>query len=244
MGIKTFWPVLDQQCVGEAISIPVWANSHYRKHGRSLRIAVDEANWRFNSISDAEVDKIRQKCPPANPREKRTLERERALSLLGLNVQLVFVFDGPNKPSKNSRNGRKVDESRVSFLKLTLDNLGIPYHTAPGEAEAECAKLQQLGVVDAVWTDDSDAFMFGAKTIIRFHRDQKGNKSLDKAMRYSAERIESHAGLDRSKITMFAFLVGCDYGTSKGLPECGEILALQLTRQQALPADNVSTAKG
>lgn len=27
--------------------------------------------------------------------------------------------------------------------------MGVPYHESTGEAEAECARLQQLGVVDA-----------------------------------------------------------------------------------------------
>jgi Holliday junction resolvase YEN1 len=31
-----------------------------------------------------------------------------------------------------------------------MEHLGIPWHKAPGEAEAECAEVQKLGVVDAV----------------------------------------------------------------------------------------------
>jgi hypothetical protein len=37
---------------------------------------------------------------------------------------------------------------------------------APGEAEAELAQLNKLGIVDAILTDDSDALVFGAKTVI------------------------------------------------------------------------------
>jgi hypothetical protein len=38
---------------------------------------------------------------------------------------------------------------------------------APGEAEAELAKLNSLGIVDAVLTEDSDALVFGANCVIR-----------------------------------------------------------------------------
>jgi 5'-3' exonuclease len=38
---------------------------------------------------------------------------------------------------------------------------------APGEAEAELAYLNRVGILDAVLTDDVDAFLFGAVTIIR-----------------------------------------------------------------------------
>lgn len=40
------------------------------------------------------------------------------------------------------------------------------YFQAPGEAEAELAKMNDIGVVDAVLTNDGDAFVFGARTII------------------------------------------------------------------------------
>ena len=38
---------------------------------------------------------------------------------------------------------------------------------ALGEAEAELAYLNRAGVIDAIMTDDADAYLFGAKTIIR-----------------------------------------------------------------------------
>ena len=48
---------------------------------------------------------------------------------------------------------------------LTL--FGVPYLIAPQEAEAQCAWMNAEGLVDAVITEDSDAFLFGANTIYR-----------------------------------------------------------------------------
>lgn len=38
---------------------------------------------------------------------------------------------------------------------------------APGEAEAELAYLNSVGIIDAVLSDDVDCFLFGAKMVIR-----------------------------------------------------------------------------
>lgn len=42
-----------------------------------------------------------------------------------------------------------------------------PIPQAPGEAEAELAYLNRVGIIDAVYTDDVDTFLFGAKMIVR-----------------------------------------------------------------------------
>lgn len=41
------------------------------------------------------------------------------------------------------------------------------FSKAPGEAEAELAYLNRIGVINAIISDDVDAFLFGAKTIFR-----------------------------------------------------------------------------
>ena len=80
-----------------------YAAQHFRKHGRPLRIAVDEACWRFTNLTPEQVEKIRDGEPAANPVEKTILWR--ILRLMKLNVQLLFVYDGPSKPWKSGRGG-------------------------------------------------------------------------------------------------------------------------------------------
>ena len=38
---------------------------------------------------------------------------------------------------------------------------------ALGEAEAELAYLNNVGIIDAIMTDDVDTLLFGARTVIR-----------------------------------------------------------------------------
>lgn len=135
---------------GEIWSLAAYAARHFEQHGRPLRIAVDGAGWRFENLNPEQVEKIRDGEPAANPVEKTILWR--ILRLLKLNIQLIFVNDGPRRPWKrDKRGGALVDRTLLELTKKMLRQLKVPYHEAPGEAEAECARLQTLDVVDAVW---------------------------------------------------------------------------------------------
>ncbi|KAK7027621.1 hypothetical protein R3P38DRAFT_3315205 [Favolaschia claudopus] len=60
---------------------------------------------------------------------------------------------GDNGITSLNQLSKKVAEMRKSLASPT---------TAPGEAEAELAQMNKLGFIDAVITEDSDAFIFGA----------------------------------------------------------------------------------
>ena len=107
----------------------------------------------------------------------------RICRLLTLNIHLLFVFDGPRRPWKRGRRGQgKIDYEARRPLKEMLEAFRIPYHEEPGEAEAECVRLQMLGVVDAVFSQDSDSLMFGCDFLIRDDRvaKEKGNTDRSK----------------------------------------------------------------
>jgi 5'-3' exonuclease len=85
--------------------------------------------------------------------------------------------------------------------------LQILLHTeASAEAEAQCAVLESLGLVDGVVTEDSDVFLFGARKVYRNIFDQKKY-----AEKYYMANIESDFGLDRDKLIYLAMLLGSDY---------------------------------
>ncbi|CAL1697972.1 unnamed protein product [Somion occarium] len=80
----------------------------------------------------------------------------------------LFVFDGPKRPKV--KRGKRIsgkDHWMVQGMQKIIDAFGFEWRTAPGEAEAELAYLNRIGVIDAVLSDDVDTFLFGATMVVR-----------------------------------------------------------------------------
>lgn len=135
------------------------------------------------------------------------------------------------RPRKRGKNGGgKLDYELKKLTRQLLAQLKVPHHEAPGEAEAECARMQALGIVDAVWSDDGDSFMFGCGTLVKQHK--QGNSNVKDHVRiYHAADILPKHDMDRESLVLFAVLAGGDY-VQKGLPECGPKTAALLCKRQ------------
>ncbi|KAI1438972.1 PIN domain-like protein [Xylaria sp. CBS 124048] len=197
----------------ETRSVPEWSTKHFEATGRPLRIAVDQASWWYRDITVDEEAEWKAKSPGSHPREERIMER--ILYLLRMNIQLLFIFDGVKKPTKSRPAEYKYSESNIRFLKELLHQLNVPRHDAPGDAIAECVRLQELGIVDAIWTDNTDALMFGATpTLVDFNNESEGDHfghSNTVVVVSGTYYIRDRADLTREWFLMYATLVGCSY---------------------------------
>ena len=118
------------------------------------------------------------------------------------------------------------------MAKNLLDLFGFPYISAPGEAEAECALLQQEGVVDAVLSDDVDTLMFGSTLTLRNWSSEgtRGNKNPTHVNAYHSKATkEGSSGLDRAGMILVALMSGGDYAPG-GIPSCGPKIACEAAR--------------
>ena len=98
---------------------------------------------------------------------------------------------------------------------------GFPCHTAPGEAEAECALLQKANIVDAVMSEDVDAIMFGSSmTMVDWSTRGPGGTSSTPVTLYQVETIRKNTGLESEGMILFALMSGGDY-IPAGIPHCG-----------------------
>jgi len=92
------------------------------------------------------------------------------------------------------------------------------------EAEAQCAELVTLGLVDGVITDDSDVFLFGAERVYKNMFNQ--SKTVECFLLTDLRR---ELGLDRDTLVQLAYLLGSDY--TPGLPGVGPVVAMELLKE-------------
>jgi holliday junction resolvase YEN1 len=112
-----------------------------------------------------------------------------------------------------------------------VEQLRFPSHSAPGEAEAECAQLQKLGIVDMVMSDDGDAVMFGSKLTLRNWSKEgaRGNKEPTHVDLLDLRQIKDGPKLDPEGMILVALLSGGDYN-QQGLPGFGVHVACDIAR--------------
>ncbi|KAJ0964124.1 hypothetical protein J5N97_029246 [Dioscorea zingiberensis] len=213
---------------------------------RDKRVAVDLSFWIIQH--DAA---IRARRPFArSPHLRTTFFRTIALfSKMG--AYPVFVVDGEPSPLKSqamierfyrcsglehaelpkNEPGTPVKRRNQHFAKCVsdcvelLELLGMPILRACGEAEALCAQLNYEGHVDACITADSDAFLFGAKCVIKCYR----SNSSEPYECYNVSDVEAGLGLKRKQLVAIALLVGNDHDLH-GVPGFGVDTAVRFVQ--------------
>lgn len=124
-------------------------------------------------------------------------------------------------PSVFSAIGGQQCDGDLDLSQMMLRLFGIPYITAPMEAEAQCAELYNLDLVDGIITDDSDVFLFGGGRVFKNMFNQ--SKTVEC---FLSNDLERELGLERDKLIRLAYLLGSDY--TEGLPGVGPVVAMEL----------------
>jgi len=96
-----------------------------------------------------------------------------------------------------------IKKHHISEVKELLTLSGIPYCTAPDDAEKFCAFLERNGIVDYTVTDDTDALTFGCKRILK--------TSISKIIEINTDIVLEKFGMDMNMFIDFCILSGCDY---------------------------------
>lgn len=126
-----------------------------------------------------------------------------------------------NQQKKDRRDADEVTHIMITECQQLLRLFGLPYITAPMEAEAQCAELVRLGLVDGIVTDDSDCFLFGGTRIYKNMFNQAKFVEC-----YLTSDLEKEFDLTRDKLIQVAHLLGSDY--TEGLPGVGPVTALEI----------------
>ena len=115
----------------------------------------------------------------------------------------------------------RIKKSHITECKELLEKSGIPYCTAPADAEKYCAFLQKNGLVDYTVTDDTDALTFGCNKIIK--------TSINKIIQIDTRKVLENFGMTTEMFVDFCILSGCDY--SDTIASIGPVTSFNIIKQ-------------
>ena len=181
---------------------PSWSQSHSEEELPNIS-DVESRHYEAVEMSDERLKELRDE----------------------LNVEAQDI-----KRQKNSEQGaaESVSDEMYAETRDLLKLFGIPYLEAPTEAEAQCAFLDKEKVVDGVITEDSDAFLFGARTVYR-RLFSEGRF----AEAYESQDVKNSLGLDREMLIRLAYLLGSDY--TSGVRGVGVVNSMEIL--EAFPGE-------
>lgn len=146
------------------------------------------------------IDELRKEVPETEIRAKEIQEEIEKIS-----SQLIII-----------------KKCHIEECKEMLNLCGIPFCTAPEDAEKYCAFLQQNGLVDYTVTDDTDAITFGCNKILK--------TSINRNIVYiDSEKILSDLQMTKDMFIDFCILSGCDYTDT--ISQIGPVTAFNLIKE-------------
>lgn len=115
----------------------------------------------------------------------------------------------------------RIKKSHILECKELLEKSGVPYCTAPEDAEKYCAFLQKNGFIDYTVTDDTDAMTFGCEKIIK--------TSINKIIEIDTNKVLQNFEMTMEMFVDFCILSGCDY--SDTIASVGPVTSFNIIKQ-------------
>ncbi len=122
--------------------------------------------------------------------------------------------------ARHARGAARVGAQERAIAQQLLDALGLRWCVAPGEAECYLATLQLTGRIDEIVTEDSDALVCGATSIIRNFwglaesggaQPAAASPSAWRAQKVTLLPLLTSLGIDQHLLRTAAVLAGCDF---------------------------------
>ncbi|KAE8707616.1 DNA-repair protein UVH3 [Hibiscus syriacus] len=179
-----------------------------------------------NCVNEAEQHKDMSTIKNNDSEEIKFSETSLDEELLILDQECINMVD---EQRKLERNAESVSSEMFAECQELLQMFGLPYIIAPMEAEAQCAYMELTNLVDGVVTDDSDVFLFGARSVYKNIFDDR--KYVET---YFMQDIEKELGLTREKLMRMAMLLGSDY--TEGVSGIGIVNAIEVVN--AFPGED------
>lgn len=104
----------------------------------------------------------------------------------------------------------RIRKTDIAEVKLLIQNFGMSYINADGEADVICATLELKNKVYAVLSEDMDLFGYGCKRILRYFSLIRHSCVL-----YDVEQITKHINMSNNLFEMLCYVSGNDYVKAK-----------------------------
>ena len=164
--------------------------------------------------------------------EKRKEKRDEAQAAL----EKAKEDGNMEEVDKQNRRLVKVTTEHVNDVKILLKHMGIPFVSAPCEAEAQCAELVKGGKVFAAGTEDMDALTFGTTVLLRHLTFSEARKMPIKEFHLNS--VLEGFELSQEQFIDLCILLGCDYVDKiKGI---GPKKAIELVSFKSIPSSNLA----
>ncbi|VDP15092.1 unnamed protein product, partial [Onchocerca flexuosa] len=189
---------------------------------RNKRIAIDGHTWLCEVLRGSVAH-----CSTARKPYLSTFYT-RCRSLLDEGVEPIVVFDGIDEGERANvdygissmrkvrKRGSKYWTSelkqemvpKIEEIKILLNSMGVRWMESKLEGEAQCAQLEQRGLVE---------FGFGGKV-------------QSNILHLSMDYLDETLCLSRSCLIAMTIMIGCDYA-QKGIPGVGLVTALEIVSE-------------